>query len=65
MATEFGIFSDEGKIVGGFFNREEAEAFEHANYSAEDETHVAECCHDHAENEAESCEDCNSNEDEE
>ncbi len=63
--TEFGIFSDEGKVVGDFYSKEEAEAFSAKNFTADDEVVVAACCHDHPENKAEHCEECDAEEAEE
>jgi hypothetical protein len=57
--TELGIFNDEGMIDGPFYSREEADRVMTERYSAEDGEHVAECCHDHPENERATCEDCN------
>lgn len=59
--SEFGIFSDEGIVAGGFYSREEALAFiaSHADY--EDVT-VEEVCHDHPEHAQATCEECNAEE---
>jgi hypothetical protein len=55
---EFGIFSGEGLLEGGFYSMAEAEAALAARYSPE--AHAARCCHDHPEHEHESCPECNS-----
>lgn len=65
MSTEFGVFSDEGKIDGGFYSFEEAQNALESLYAEEDDVHVGECCHDHPEHEKDTCELCNAEEDEE
>ncbi len=64
MAAEFGLFSDEGLIEGGFTTALDALHTMRQVYSPEDELHVAECCPDHPEHERASCEECNAEEDE-
>lgn len=54
---EYGIFSDEGLIEGGFCSRAEATAALAARYQPDDGD-VRRCCHDHPEHEADSCEEC-------
>jgi hypothetical protein len=61
----FGIFNDEGLVEGDFYSQEEAQTAIKERYSEEDDLHVAECCHDHPEQERESCEECNSEDKEE
>ena len=56
--TEFGVFSDEGLIVGDFYSREEADAWASANLEPEDAVHVAEVCPGHRESEQQNCEAC-------
>jgi len=63
MSTEYGIFGDEGKLEGDFYSREEAERALADRYSAEDGEHVGECCHDHPDHEAATCEECNADDD--
>jgi hypothetical protein len=58
----FGIFNDEGCIEDGFVSHEAAET-RRANAYANDDAHVAEICHEHPEQEKDSCEECNSDED--
>jgi hypothetical protein len=55
---EFGIFSDEGLVEDSFFSLEDAQA-RLAEVYAEDDAHVGELCHDHPEHEADTCELCN------
>ncbi len=63
MATEYGIFTDDGLIEGGFYSEKSAQKALDLDY-AEDEAHVAEICHDHPEHEADTCEECNAEVDE-
>lgn len=55
--SEFGIFSDDGLLEGGFYSEEHAERIRERDYD-EDDAHVAECCHDHPEHERATCECC-------
>jgi hypothetical protein len=64
VSVEFGIFTDEGIIEGGFYDRAKAEIVMERDYSEED-AHVAECCHDHPENEREYCEECEADDEDE
>lgn len=54
---EYGIFSDEGLIEGGFYSRAAAAAALAARYQPDDGD-VRRCCRDHPEHEADSCEEC-------
>lgn len=65
MTTEFGIFNEEGCCEGGMFSREEAEARIKAMGEEAEGCHVAECCHEHPEQEREHCEECMAEEQEE
>lgn len=65
MSTEYGIFTDEGKIEGDFYSAEEAERVLCARYGEETDGHVGACCHDHPEQEAANCELCNAEEEDE
>lgn len=56
--TEFGIFTDEGMIEGGFWTREEARQIARERFP-EENCWVATVCHDHEGQEAENCEECN------
>jgi len=47
----------------GFDSLEEAEKALAKRYSAEDEAHAAECCHDHPDHEHATCELCDEEED--
>lgn len=58
--TEFGIFSDEGLLEGGFCSNEEADRAIASRYSEEDGVHAGEICGDHPEHEVSTCEECNS-----
>jgi hypothetical protein len=70
MSTEFGIFTDEGKVEGDFYDRAAAQArldammAEDPDPSLWTHTHVGECCEEHPDNEREGCEDCNEEEQE-
>lgn len=55
----FWVWNDEGQIDGPLYSRAEAEDVFAILYSAEDGEYVAEACHDHPEQEHESCECCN------
>lgn len=57
--TEFGIFNDEGCVECGFYSRKEAEQTLRSNYDEDDELEVHAICHDHPEQIAEFCEECN------
>jgi len=54
---EYGIFSDEGQVERGMFSLAEAQG-RLAIYPADDGCWIAECCHDHPENEEGNCEEC-------
>ena len=58
---EYGIFNDEGLIEDGFIDPESAEEHARLHY-AEDDVHVAAICHDHPDQEADNCEECNAEE---
>jgi len=61
MTAEYGLFSDEGLVEGGFFSPEEANlALE--RYSAEDGLEVEEVCPEHPEQPRRWCEECDSEE---
>lgn len=60
--TEYGIFSDEGLVAGDFYDRETAERWMAENTDADDGLHVAEICGDHRDHEKETCEECNTSE---
>jgi hypothetical protein len=62
MATEYGIFNNEGKIEGDFYSFESAVKAMAERYPEGDEVYVAECCPDHPEHERASCEECNADE---
>jgi hypothetical protein len=64
---EFGIFSSEGILEGGFYSRAEADAAVVKRYAAdaaEGEAIVHPCCHDHPEHARDTCELCNEDEEE-
>lgn len=61
MSTEYGIFSDEGLLEGGFITVEAAQKVATTTY-AEDGVHVAEVCPEHEEQEREHCEECSADE---
>ena len=63
MATEYGIFSDEGLLESNFYSEEAAEAARRERY-AEDDAEVHEICPDHPEHARATCELCNADEDE-
>ena len=54
----FGIFNDEGCVESDFHTCEAAEKAISERYSVDDDVHVAECCHDHPDEERETCEEC-------
>lgn len=58
--TEYGIFSDEGCIETGFYSVEEAQAALTKRYATEDGLAVSEICPDHEDHARDTCEDCNS-----
>ena len=60
--TEFGIFNEEGAIANGFFSEEEAEAFMAGMGEEAEGCSVHECCHEHPEQGAEWCEECEAEE---
>jgi hypothetical protein len=55
----WGIFNSEGCIENGFVSANEAKSALSMRYDTEDELHIAECCHDHPEEEREYCQLCN------
>jgi len=57
MATEYGIFIDEGCVESGFYSREEAEAAVVDRYDGE-EVWIDAICHEHPEQPADKCEEC-------
>ncbi len=57
---EYGIFNDEGLVADGFISVEAAEAF--MDPEEYEDCHVGKICHDHPDQEAEYCEECNSDE---
>ncbi len=59
---EFGIFNDEGLIVGQFYTRKKAETFLLETYTTDDELSVYEVCEEHPENAHITCEECNAKE---
>lgn len=67
MSTEWGIFTDEGKAEGDFYDRDAAQTRLDAMMADPEDcadcesehTHVGECCEEHPENERETCEECN------
>ena len=65
MATEFGLFNDEGCVEAGFYSVEEAAKASAECYSEEDELMIEEICPDHPEHAKHSCELCNAEEEEE
>ena len=64
MTTEYGIFSDEGLVEGGFFTRLDAETAAHVKYDLDGVT-VHEICPDHEDQPADACEDCDDPDDDE
>lgn len=61
----WGIFSDEGQTAGPFFSWDEAERMRRQeDPTGEDELQILACCHDHPEQSAEGCEECDAGEDE-
>lgn len=63
-SDEFGIFAEDGQLERGFYSLAEAEKALAERYSPEDEAHAGECCHDHPEHEAATCELCDDEEEE-
>jgi hypothetical protein len=63
MSEEFGIFGDEGCCERDFYSVEEASEALADRYGEDDDLHVARCCPDHPDEEAESCESCLGDED--
>lgn len=59
----YGIFNDEGLLEGDFLTAEDAERERVKTYS-EDDAHVAVVCPDHEDQEYDSCESCDTEEDE-
>jgi hypothetical protein len=62
MATEYGLFSDEGLVESGFYSAEEAREAARERYSEEDGLEIEEVCPDHPEQPHYGCEDCDSEE---
>lgn len=62
---EFGLFSDEGIIEGGFSSKEEAEEAIKKRYSEEDELKIFECCPEHPDFSRICCEECDAEEEQE
>lgn len=61
--TEYGIFNEEGLLEGGFYSAEEAQTKWISTYR-DDDAYVAECCHDHPDQETDRCEECVGEDDE-
>ena len=59
---EYGIFSDDGQLERGFSSAEEAQIIIREQYSPEDRAYVARVCHDHPEQEAAYCDECDEDE---
>ena len=59
---EFGLFSDEGCVAAQFYSAAEAEQAIETDYSPEDGLEVKAVCPWHKEQPAESCEECNEEE---
>ncbi len=57
---EYGLFSDEGLVEGGFYSSEEADAAIEDRYSLEDELDVAPICASHRDYRKSHCEKCDS-----
>lgn len=62
MATEYGIFNDEGVIARDFYSEEEARAFAAKEFAEEEGLQISALCHEHPEHAAETCEECNAEE---
>lgn len=58
---EFGIFTDEGLVEGGFYSEAEADAYADTWYRHED-VFIDRICPDHPEQSKNTCEECNEDE---
>jgi len=66
MSQEWGLFNDEGLVLGDFWSKEEAEQeLILGNYSDDDELKVLEICPWHREQPKEDCEECMEEDEEE
>ena len=65
MATEWGIFSDEGILEDEYYSEEKALAVLRRDYFDDPFAEVLEICPDHRDQPRHSCEECNAEEDEE
>lgn len=62
MATEYGLFNDEGCVEAGFYSAEEARAAITNDYDADDGLEIEEICPDHEGQPRCGCEICDSEE---
>lgn len=58
MAIEYGIFTDEGLVEDGFYERDDAEKRAALYRDGVDVITVCELCPDHPEHARETCEEC-------
>jgi hypothetical protein len=62
MSTEYGLFSDEGIVEGGFYSVAEAQAAIAERYDADDGLEVEEVCPEHPDHPRCGCEKCDAEE---
>lgn len=62
MATEYGLFSDEGLVESGFYSIEEASQARKERYAEDDGLDIEEVCPEHPEHARYGCEECDAEE---